>query len=100
MIAQIKAVASVCRSPYCIIHRENLAIGKMSLKFYSTLREVVKIVNHVKVNALNSRLFAALCEDAGSEHTQLILHADIRWLSRGKVLSQIFKLRHELTHFL
>ena len=30
-----------------------------------------------------------LCE---SQCTELILHADIRWLSRGKVLSRIFEL--------
>ena len=81
VMAQIKIVAPDCKSTYCIINRENRAIKKISSVFISISREAVKIVNHVKANALNSTLFAALCGDAGSEHTQLILHADIRWLS-------------------
>ena len=80
-------MAPNCKSTHCIIDRESLAIKKVSCKFNVILSEVVKIMNHVKANALNSRLFAALCEDVGSEHTQLILHAHIHWLSRDGVLS-------------
>jgi hypothetical protein len=64
------------------------------------LSEVIKIVNYVKANALNSRLFAALCDDMGADYKQLLLHADVRWLSRGKVLSTVFELRNELAEFL
>ena len=70
----------------------------MSPELNSILCEVVKIVNHVKANALNCRLFTALCEDAGSEHRQFILHADMPWLCGGKVLSRIAK--YELAHFI
>lgn len=48
----------------------------------TVLDEVVKIVNFVKGRPLNARLFARLCEDIGSEYTQLLFHTDVRWLSR------------------
>jgi hypothetical protein len=35
----------------------------------------------------------------GSEYTHLLLHSEIRWLSRGKVLRRLFQLRHEVLLF-
>jgi hypothetical protein len=92
VITQIKKLAPECKSTHCFIHRENLATKKMSPELNNVLSEVVKIVNYVKANALNSRLFA--------DHKKLLLHAGVRWLSRGKVLSRAFELRNELVEFL
>ena len=41
LTAQIKAVAPDCRSTHCIIHRDNLAIKKISPEFNSILNKVV-----------------------------------------------------------
>ncbi|XP_036341554.1 transcription factor 20-like [Rhagoletis pomonella] len=76
VVTQIKALAPECKSTHCFIHRESLATKKMSTELNSVLSEVVKIVNHVKANALNSRLFAALCDGMGAEPKQLLLHTD------------------------
>ncbi|KAI6648707.1 SCAN domain-containing protein 3 [Oopsacas minuta] len=100
VVAKIKEVAPDCESTHCFIHRENLATKKMSKELNDVLCQVVKVVNHVKANALNSRLFASLCDQMGADHIQLLLHAEVRFLSRGKVLSRVFELRNELTTFL
>jgi len=56
------------------------------------LAQIVKIVNYIKSNALNSRLFNTLCLEMGSLHESLLLHTEVRWLSRGKCLQRVYEL--------
>ena len=41
----------------CIIHREALAAKKIVAELCVVLQNAVKIINHIKILALNSRLF-------------------------------------------
>ncbi|XP_039113481.1 SCAN domain-containing protein 3 isoform X1 [Hyaena hyaena] len=100
VVAQIKELAPECKITHCFIHREGLAMKKISAELNSVLTDTVKIVNYVKSNALNSRLFSLLCDNMEADHKQLLLHAETRWLSRGKVLSRMFEIRNELLVFL
>uniref|UniRef100_A0A8C0JS55 SCAN domain containing 3 n=1 Tax=Canis lupus dingo TaxID=286419 RepID=A0A8C0JS55_CANLU len=100
VVTQIKELAPECKITHCFIHRESLAMKNISAELNSVLTDTVKIVNYVKSNALNSRLFSLLCDNMEADHKQLLLHAEIRWLSRGKVLSRMFEIRNELFVFL
>ncbi|XP_017744658.1 PREDICTED: SCAN domain-containing protein 3 isoform X1 [Rhinopithecus bieti] len=100
VVTLIKELAPECKTTHCFIHRESLAMKKISAELNSVLNDIVKIVNYIKSNALNSRLFSLLCDNMEADHKQLLLHAEIRWLSRGKVLSRMFEIRNELLVFL
>uniref|UniRef100_A0A4W5NX19 HAT C-terminal dimerisation domain-containing protein n=1 Tax=Hucho hucho TaxID=62062 RepID=A0A4W5NX19_9TELE len=81
-----------------MIHRQALASKKLSRDLGDTLATVVKVVNFIKARPTNQRLFAHLCEDEA--HQTLLLHTEVRWLSRGKVLVRFLELQDKILEFL
>ncbi|KAJ4930434.1 hypothetical protein JOQ06_019436 [Pogonophryne albipinna] len=75
-----------------------LANKKLSEDLSETLSTVVKIVNFIKDRPTNKRLFADLCEDEA--HQTLLLHTEVRWLSRGWVLARFVELKEKIEKFL
>ena len=47
-------------------------------------------------HALQHHLFQQLCEEMRSEHTYLLYHTDVRWLSRGKIFTRAIDLLDEI----
>jgi len=80
LLGRVKEVAPQVKWTHCCIHREALVAKRLSEHMKTTLEEVVKIINFIKSRPLQSRLFEVLCKDMGSDHVQLILHTEIRWL--------------------
>lgn len=78
---------------HCFLHRENLATRTIQPEFFSVLQDVIQIVNFIKSRALNSRIFHAMCDEMGSQYVNLLYHSDVRWLSRGKILTRVMSLR-------
>ncbi|XP_017373513.1 zinc finger MYM-type protein 6 [Cebus imitator] len=99
--AKIQEVAmNTAAFTHCFIHREHLAAEKLSPCLHKILLQSAQILSFVKSNALNSRMLTILCEEMGSEHVSLPLHAEVRWISRGRMLKRLFELRHEIEIFL
>ncbi|XP_067249349.1 zinc finger BED domain-containing protein 5-like [Chanodichthys erythropterus] len=98
--ARVLQVAPHLNFTHCIIHREALACKTLNAEFKHVLDTSVKIVNYIKSRPLNTRLFSTLCNEMGSEHKGLLLHTEVRWLSRGNVLRRLYELRDEVRIFL
>lgn len=64
------------------------------------LNDSIKVINFIKSRPLNARLFRHLCQNMGAEHTQLLLHTDVCWLFRGRILNKLLELRAEVHTFL
>ncbi|XP_066968245.1 zinc finger BED domain-containing protein 5-like [Macrobrachium rosenbergii] len=97
--AKVHNVAPHIRFTHCVIHREALACKAIVPELKTVFDTAVKIVNYIKSRPLNARLFASLCKDMGSDHEALLLHTEIRWLSRGKVFTRLYQLRDEVRLF-
>ena len=61
--------------------------------------QVVQMVNFIKTKPVKSRLFEQICTNRESQHRRLLLHTDVRWLSRGKVLTHVHELQQEIITF-
>jgi len=100
VVTRIKKVAPESVFTHCCIHREALVAKIMPEDLKAVLKQSVNVINFIKARALNSRIFTILCQEMGSEHEKLLLHTEVRWLSRGKVLNRLFELRSEVQVFL
>uniref|UniRef100_A0A8C3RXN0 Uncharacterized protein n=1 Tax=Chelydra serpentina TaxID=8475 RepID=A0A8C3RXN0_CHESE len=98
-VARTKKVASKVSWTHCSIHRQALAMKRMPEGLKEVLDNAVKMVNFIKSQPTNSRLFHILCEEMGSIHNCLLTHTEVRWLSRGKILVRLFELRMEILVF-
>ncbi|KAG7176726.1 General transcription factor II-I repeat domain-containing protein 2-like 2, partial [Homarus americanus] len=82
---------------HCIIHQESLC-GK-TLNLQHVMLPVVKCVNKIRARALNRREFREYCEMLDLECGDLVLHCEVRWLSRGQLenedLSQFPHLKEQ-----
>lgn len=86
-------------SLHCVLHREALASKHLSTELNTTLNQTVKMINNIKSNSTHHRIFKRICHEMDSEHETLLLHADIRWLSRGKILNRVHELQKEMVQY-
>jgi hypothetical protein len=85
-------------SYHCLIHQEALCAKQM--KTVDIMRIVSDIVCFIRAKALHHRQFKNLLVELGSEKGDVILHADVRWLSRANVLCRFCELLREIRLFL
>ena len=106
MVGCIKGFASLAQKEnpnlvrtHCFLHREVLVSKVLQEDLKQVLNQVVEIVNYIKSRPIKSRLFEEFCKSIDSKHVRLLMHTDVRWLSKGKVLSRIHELQKELLIF-
>ncbi|KAJ8721019.1 hypothetical protein PYW08_006484 [Mythimna loreyi] len=100
LAALIKTKNPSAITTHCVIHRQALAAKTLPECFTVALKTAIKVVNFIKKSALNTRLFKQLCSDMNSEHETLLFHTEVRWLSKGNMLSRLYEIREEVKIFL
>jgi hypothetical protein len=97
---RVQSVHEHVKFSHCMIHREALVAKKISPELNQVLNEAVKIINFIKSRSQNCRIFSLLCQEMDAEYQTLLLHCEIRWLSKGKCLTRLVCLMDEVKLFL
>ena len=84
---------------HCIIHRENLAAATLSPQLDEILKKVVKVINYIKSRPKTERLFKQFCQEMNEEYVRVLLHTQVRWLSKRKCLERFVSLYDTLLEF-
>ena len=84
---------------HCIIHQSVLT-AKLSSELSEIMQTLVKLVNYICSTSHLQRLLRSFLQDAEAEYTDLLLHNDVRWLSKGATLRRLWTVRVEIIDFL
>lgn len=77
---------------HCITHRQAIAAKKLEPGVHKVLQDDISVVNFIKTSPSNSSIFTRLCKEMGCDHENLLHHAEVCWVSCGKVLKRVVKL--------
>ena len=89
-----------------MIHRDALELKGLKhgtnqhCDLAAVIGDVIKIVNFPRIHSKKHRMFSEHDKDMDVDAISLLYHAEVCWLSRGKVLKRVFQLRQELCVFL
>ena len=106
MIGHLNGFIAKCRQDdafpdflnyHCIIHQQALCAKMLNMK--EIMDVATKIACAIRARSLPRLLFRAHLEQADCDHSDLLLHTDVRWLSRGKFLQRFRELFPEIKEF-
>ena len=85
---------------YCVLHCYDFASTTLPEVFKEVLSTAVKAVNFICGRALQHPLLKAFCEEVGKNYSALLLHTEVRWLSKGRLFNRVMELSQEMAIFL
>lgn len=99
-IAFLKEEVPNILAVHCVIHRQHLVAKNPSPRLHQSLQFVISAVNKIRSNSLNDRLFRQLCNENDEDFNRLLLHTEVRWLSKGACLNRFWSLLDSVLEFL
>ena len=99
-IPHIEELCPSILAVHCVVHRHHLVAKKISSDLHESLRVVIQTVNKKNSHSRYDRHFRKFSIDTEQEHVRLILHTEVRWLSKGNCLARFVKLFDTIANFL
>ena len=96
MIGKNKGFAALLRehetrpilSFHCILYQEKLCSQLCGKQFGEVMDVVTLLIKFIVARAFNDGQFKTLMDEIGNDYPGLLLLSNVRWLSRGKMLSR------------
>lgn len=82
---------------HCIIHQQSLCAK--SLKMEEVMTVIKQVVNMIRSRGLRHRQFREFLEEVDSQYEDVPYFTEVRWLSRGRMLSRVWLLKEEIMEF-
>lgn len=101
LVARVKEIAPQMHALHCLIHQSVLC-ARLSGELKSVMDKVMRVINFVRcASSTQHRLFRQLVDKSEEAcYDDLLLHNDVRWLSKGKALERFCALLGEVKAFL
>jgi hypothetical protein len=99
LVVRVKELELSCSSSHCVLHRQELVAKTMERDLKTVLGDAVKVVKHITFRPLNARALKLLCEEMGSEHTALLLHAEMGGCLGERFLLEFLKFARKFILF-
>ena len=80
---------------YCFVHRRGLLAKTLGSKLKEVSDQGVETVNFMKTRP--ACIFELLFESMDSQFEHLLLHTQVKWLSKGKILLHFFDKENKST---
>ena len=84
---------------HCVIYKQNLVAKNISGRLHDSLNTVMRTANTIKARAFDSSLFRQLCAENDEEFEQLLLHTEVRWLSKQNCMRRFYSLFSTVVEF-
>ncbi|XP_042898405.1 protein FAM200C-like [Parasteatoda tepidariorum] len=100
LLAHLKKEVLMVITIHCVIHCQHFPAKNLSGALHDNLQFVISGINEIKADSLNDCLFRELCRENDEDFERLLLHTDVRWLSKGNCLRCFFESFDSVTEFL
>ena len=82
---------------HCIIHQEHLCAKTRKMR--NVLKVVKETVNYIRSRPLKHQQFQTFLDKINSVYKDAPYYAEVRWLSRGKMVNRSYQLQDEISEF-
>lgn len=99
-VARLEEGNPELRAYHCIIHQSVLC-ASLSDEYAEVINTVMKMINFIRASSsYQHRMLREFLREVDANAADLLLHNNVRWLSKGRVFEHFWSIRREVAAFL